>query len=162
MLFSAFKQAHCTLVTYDSKWVTVVFYSMFFNIHPCGVFTLLQCYLAVTWLVPCETAAVSVHILCTPCNHTPVYSVTLFKAIYVECICMSSCNLPPALLAEWPGCFMHHCSNTERNRYCCKHQHRKLTLEAKICLPLFWGLRTATFQSWVWHSSHWAIHTPKL
>ena len=29
----------------------------------------LQCYLVVTWLMPCETAAVLAHILCTPYNH---------------------------------------------------------------------------------------------
>ena len=40
----------------------------------------LQCYLVVTWLVPCETAVILVHILCTPYNHAPDYSVTSFEA----------------------------------------------------------------------------------
>ena len=29
---------------------------------------------------PCETAAVLVHVLCTPCNNAPLYDVTLFDA----------------------------------------------------------------------------------
>ena len=33
-----------------------------------------------SWLVPHETAAISAHILCTPYNHAPVYSVILFQA----------------------------------------------------------------------------------
>ena len=32
--------------------------------------------LVVVWLVPCEAAAVFAHILCTPYNHAPVYSLT--------------------------------------------------------------------------------------
>ena len=47
-----------------------------------------QCYLVVTWLVPHETAAVSTHVLCTPYNHAPVYSVTSFRATYVGCMCV--------------------------------------------------------------------------
>ena len=39
--------------------------------------------LEVTLLVPGETAAVSVHVLCTPCNYANVYSVTLLEATYV-------------------------------------------------------------------------------
>ena len=30
----------------------------------------------VTWVVPCETAAISVHVLCKPFSHASVYSVT--------------------------------------------------------------------------------------
>ena len=37
-------------------------------------------YLVVTWLVPCETAAVSVHYLCTSYNCAPVYSVTFTES----------------------------------------------------------------------------------
>ena len=43
-----------------------------------------------------ESDAILVHILSTPCN----------------AMCMFSCNLPPALLAEWPGSFMSYCCNT--------------------------------------------------
>ena len=44
--------------------------------------------LVVTWLVPRETAAVSAHVLCTPYNHAPVYSVISFEATYVGCMCV--------------------------------------------------------------------------
>ena len=51
--------------------------------------------LVATWLVPRETNAVSAHVLCTPFNHEPVYSVTLLsyarwmlpKAFVVVLIC---------------------------------------------------------------------------
>ena len=62
----------------------------------------LQLCLVVTWLVPCETAATWVQVLCTPCNHAPIDSVTLFKAVY----------LPHAPLTEWPGSFMYYCGGT--------------------------------------------------
>ena len=50
-----------------------------FNIHRSAV----GC-----WLVLRETAAVSEQVLCTPFKQAPVYSVTLFKAIPVGCMCV--------------------------------------------------------------------------
>ena len=41
----------------------LAFYSVFLNIHQSGVLT------ALAWLVPHETAAVSVQVLCTPYKH---------------------------------------------------------------------------------------------
>ena len=35
------------------------------------------------WPVLHKTAAISMHVLCTPYNHAPVYSVTSFKATYI-------------------------------------------------------------------------------
>ena len=46
------------------------------------------------------------------------------------------------------------------NRYRNKSQHRKLTLEKKILLPLQQGFKPATFRSRVQHSNHWAIPAP--
>ena len=45
--------------------------------------------------MPRETAAVSAHVLCTPYNHAPVYSVTSFEARYVGCsVCLAiTCHL---------------------------------------------------------------------
>ena len=40
---------------------------------------LFGCYMADA----CETAAISVHVLYTPYTYAPVYSVTLFDAIYI-------------------------------------------------------------------------------
>ena len=71
----------------------------------------LKRYLAITWLVPCKTAAISVHILCTPCNHAHVYSVTPCKATHIGCRCVFSCNLPPALWAEQLGSSICYCGN---------------------------------------------------
>ena len=48
----------------------------------------LQPYLVVTGLVPHEAAAVSAHVLCTPYDQAPVYSVTSFQATYVGCMCV--------------------------------------------------------------------------
>ena len=42
-------------------------------------------------------------------------------------------------------------------KYQNKSQHRKLTLEKKILLPLLQGFEPVTFWSQVQHSNHWAI-----
>ena len=77
MLLSAFEQTHCTHLACDSEWATLsFFYRAFYGIHQ-------QRCLVVTWLVTRQTAAVSVHILCTPHNHASVCSVTSFQATYV-------------------------------------------------------------------------------
>ena len=50
---------------------------------------------------------------------------------WVNGVCMLRCNLPPALLAEWPGSFTCHCSNGGGgNRH---------------------GIRVST-QSWLWRT----------
>ena len=38
--------------------------------------------------------------------------VSTFQPHWVKCVCMFSCNLPPALLSEWPGSYMCYCLNT--------------------------------------------------
>ena len=58
-----------------------------------------------------ETVAALAHVLCTAYRHAPVYSVDPLKATYGGCI-VFSCNLPPALLAEWLGSSACYCSNT--------------------------------------------------
>ena len=73
---------------------------------------------------------------------------------------MHSCNLPPALLAEWPRSFTCHCGNTGVERTPNKSQHTKLTLEKKILPPLLPGFKLATFQSGVWRSNQQAIPPP--
>ena len=77
------------------------------NIHGSGVLVALCgcCMAGATW-----NAAVSAQVLCTPFNHVPGYSVTSFKA--TNGVCVFSCNLPPALLAEWPGSFTCYFGNT--------------------------------------------------
>ena len=51
-LFSALEQTHCTLVTYDSEWVTSAFYGTFLNSHRSCVLTALLlgcCMVGATW-----------------------------------------------------------------------------------------------------------------
>ena len=61
----------------DSEWLTVSFLARIINIHGSGVLVALCgcCMAGATW-----NAAVSAQVLCTPFNHAPGYSVTLFKA----------------------------------------------------------------------------------
>ena len=72
---------------------------------------------------------------------------------------MFSCNMPPALLAEWPGISACYCNNIGWNGYRNKSQLRKLILEKKTLPPLVQGLEPATFQSWVQCSNH-LTYTP--
>ena len=81
------------------EWLA--FYGAFLNIHRSGVLT------ALAWLVPHETAAVSVQVPCTSYNHAPCH----FMQSHIMHVI--SCNLPPALLAEWPGSFSFACYCTE-------------------------------------------------
>ena len=113
------------------------FYRVFLSIHRSGVLT------ALTWPVPYETAAVSARSVYTiqPCT------MSLHAKPRASCTCVFSCNLPPALLAEWPGSFTCYRGNTGWNGDRSKSQHRKLTLAKKILPPLLQGLEPGTFQS---------------
>ena len=77
--------------------------------------------------------------------------VSPLRLHWVKGVCMFRYNLPPAVLAEWPGSFTCHCSNTGVGRTLNESQHTKLTLEKKILPPLLRGLELATFWSWVRH-----------
>ena len=56
-------------------------------------------------------------------------------------------DLPPALLAEWPGSFTRHYGNMGVERTPNKSQYTKLTLEKKILPPLLPRFELATFRS---------------
>ena len=73
---------------------------------------------------------------------------------------MFKCNLPPALLVEWPRSFMCHCSNMGVEWTLNKSQHTNFTLEQKILLLLLPEFKLATFWSWVWCSYQQAIPAP--
>ena len=79
---------------------------------------------------------------------------------WVKGVCVFRCNLPPALLAEWPGSFTYHCGNMGLERTPNKTQHTKLTLEKKIPPPLLPGFELATFRSRVRRSNQQAIPAP--
>ena len=103
--------------------VWIAFYSAVLNIHRSGALTTL------IWLVPRETAAVSARSVYTiqPCT------MLLHAKPHTQGACVFSCNLPPALLAEWPGFFLRATAVTRGwNGYRNKSQHRKSTLEKKF------------------------------
>ena len=68
--------------------------------------------------------------------------VSSLRLRWVKDVCMFRCNLPPALLTEWPGSLTCHCGNTGVERTPNKSQHRKLTLEKKIPPPLLRDLNS--------------------
>ena len=93
----------------------------------CGVLT------ALAWLVPHETAAVSARSVYTihPCT------MSFHAKLHRWDACVFSCNLPPALLAEWPGSFTcYYCGNTGVEMIRNTSKHRKLTPEKKSIPPL--------------------------
>ena len=98
-------------------------------------------------------------ILCTPCNHAPCHFMQSHIHKVYACLAVT-CHLhfwqndrdllrATAVAQGW-------------NRYRNKSQHRKLTLEKKILLPLQQGFEPAIFRSWVRRSNHWAIPAPRL
>ena len=125
------------------EWLA--FYSAVFEAPP------KWCTQVLPWMAPHETFAVSAQVLCTPCT------MPLHAKPHTYGVCVFSCNLPPARLAEWPGSFTCYCGNTGWNGYRNKSQHRKSTLEKKILPPLLQGFEPATFQSRVRRSNHWAV-----
>ena len=153
-LFSALL-SRLTALACGSTWVTslVAHFCFVLNIHRSGELTVLA------WLVPHETAAVSVQVLCTPYNHVPCH----FKQSHIRKVyaCLAvTCQLhfwqndrgllcATAVTRGWSG-------------YRNKSQHRKSTLEKKILPPLQQGFEPATFQSRVRRSNHWAIPAPSL
>ena len=61
-LFSTLEQTYWALAVCDSEWVTVAFYSAFFNIHQSGVLTaLFCCYMAGSTWNCCRLSACSVY-----------------------------------------------------------------------------------------------------
>ena len=70
------------------------------------------------------------------------------------------CNLPPALLAEWPGSLTWRCGHTGVERTLEKSQYTKLTLEKKILPPLLPGFELATLWSRVLRSYQLVIPVP--
>ena len=101
-LFSTLEQTHCTLVTFDSQWVTVTFQCVL-NICQSGVLTaLIGWYMAGAMWNCCCLGTFFV-------NHTTMHHVTSCKATY---ICKVHAYLPPAFLVKWLGSFMCYCGNT--------------------------------------------------
>ena len=70
-----------------------------------------------------------------------------FRLRWVKGVCVFRCNLPPALLTEWPGSFTCHCGNTGVEWTSNMSQHTKLTLEKNILLPPLSGFELAIYRS---------------
>ena len=154
LLYSAgrLRQTRCALVMCDSKWVTVAFYCVFWKTTK--VVYLQHCFV-VMWLVPHETTAILVHSVYTiqPCImscHSMQSHIRRVHAYLAGTCCLHFWQIDWDLL---------HATGVTRgwNRYQNKSQHRKLTLEKKILLPLLVGLEPTTFWWWVWCSDHWPI-----
>ena len=79
-------------------------------------------------------------------------AVSPLQLHWVKGVCMFKCNLPPALLSEWPEPFTCHSGNKGVERTPNNSQHKKLTLEKKIVPPLLPGFEFATFPSRVQRS----------
>ena len=98
--------------------------------------------------------AISVHVLCTPYNHAPVYSVTTAEATCGQCIYMRlavKCHLH---FWQYDGDLSHATAVTPGgNRYRNKSRNKKLTLEKSILPPLLPGFEPETFQPQVWCSA---------
>ena len=74
--------------------------------------------------------------------------------------CVFTCNLPPALLAEWLGSFTCDFGNTGWNGYRNKESALKVDPEKKILLSLLQGFEPTTLRSRIRRSNHCAILTP--
>ena len=98
-------------------------------------------------------------VLCTPYNHAPCHFMQ--SHIHKVYACLSvTCHL-----RFWQNDqgLLHATAVTRGwNGYWNKSQHRKLTMEKKILLPLQQGFEPTTFQSLVQCSNHWAIPTPAV
>ena len=98
----------------------------------------------------------SQRVLCTPYNHAPCHFMqSHIRKVYA---CLAVTNH----LHFWRNDrgLLHATVVTQGwNRYQNKSQHRKLTLEKKILLPLLQRLKPETFRSRVQRSNHWAIPT---
>ena len=67
------------------------------------------------------------------------------------------CNLPPALVAEWPGSFTCHCGIRGVEQTLNKNQHTKLNQEKRMLPPLLPEFELTTFWSRVRCSYQQAI-----
>ena len=85
---------------------------------------------------------------CMPRQHSQPDPTSLVKNV-----CVFRCNLPPALLEEWPTSFTCHCGNTGVDRTPNTSQHIMLNLEKKIFPSPLPGFELATFRSRVRRST---------
>ena len=141
-LFSALLSRLTALVC-ASAWV-LDFIARFLNIHRNGVLT------ALAWLVPHETAAVSVQVLCTPYNYAPCHFMQSHIRKVYACLAVT--------------CHLHFWQNDRDllratvvtrgwNGYRNKSQHRKSTLEKKILPPFQMSNLKISISKTIWNKN---------
>ena len=96
----------------------------------------------------------SQRVLCTPYNHAPCHFMQSHICKVYACLAVT-CHL--RLWQNDRGLLRATAVTRGWNGYRNKSQHRKLTLEKKILLPLQQGFEPATFRSQVRRSNHCAI-----
>ena len=96
------------------------------------------------WRVACELVSWEVTSLGPDSG-----KVSPLRLRWVKGVCVFRCNLPLALLVEWPRSFTSYCGSMGVQRTPNKSQHTKLTLEKKILPPFLPGFNLATFRSQV-------------
>ena len=116
-LFSALKQTHCTHVACGSEWVTASFF--LFLLKRVFQYSTTRCTNSVIWFLYCWCRAkllpsrykFSVH-------HTTMhqFTVLLHSKMHRSGAWLFSYDLPPTLLAEWPGSFTCYSGNTGLER----------------------------------------------
>ena len=141
-LFSALL-SRFTALACGSALVTS-FIARFLNIHRSGVLT------ALAWLVPHETAAVSVRSVYTY-NHAPCHFMQSHTRKVYACLAVT-CHLH--FWRNYRGLLRATAVTRGWNGYRNKSQHRKLTLEKKILPLLLQRFEPATFRSRVRRSNH--------
>jgi len=93
-------------------------------------------------------------------HHTTMHHMSLHAKPHTLGACVFSCNLPPALLAEWPGSFTCYCGNTKVERIPKYKSAQKVTPGEKNTPSLLQGFKSATFQTRVLRYNHWVIPAP--
>ena len=115
-ILRSLEQTHCARMWFYMS--DLLFIARFLNIHRSGVLT------ALAWLVPHETAAVSVQVLCTPYSHAPCHFMQSHMWEVYACLAVT-CHLH-FWQNDWD--LLHATAVTQGwNEYQNKSQHRKLT-----------------------------------
>ena len=110
------------------------FYSMFFQ------YPMKWCTDSATWLLHGWCHVQRLPSWCKLCaHHTTMhqFTVSLHSNVHRLDVCVFSCNLPPALLAEWPGSVTGYCAVTWGwNWYWNKSQHKNFLIFLSLSFSL--------------------------
>ena len=99
-------------------------------------------HLIVTRLVPHKTASILVRSVCTIQHYTMLHHFMQSHILRVHVCLAVTCHCTSGRMTGILACY---CITQGWNTLQNKSQHRKLTLELKILLPLLLGLKPVTF-----------------